>query len=150
MLLARRRHPVAVLAGTFTGTLWYLCTTYARGPVYFALIAALIWSVKAGHRWAGVTSLVVGYPLFLWLPELVGSDKGPTLVGAVGVATWLLLLLVISEWIRARSQREAALARRRRSAAKPARNASALLANFTTSSPTTSPSSMCRRPPRCT
>jgi signal transduction histidine kinase len=118
MLLARRRHPVAVMAGVLGVTLWYWTTTYPRGPVFFALIAALFAVVKAGHRWAAVTAVVAGYVGFQWLPPLVGTHKGPTPTDIVLLAAWLLLLLVGSEWVRARSQRRAALAHSRQEEAR--------------------------------
>jgi signal transduction histidine kinase len=110
MLLARRSHPVAVMAGVLGVTLWYWSASYPRGPVFFALIVALVAVVKAGHRWAAVTALLAGFIGFQWVPPLVGPHNGPTLANVVLLAAWLLLLLVGAEWIRARSQRRAALA----------------------------------------
>jgi signal transduction histidine kinase len=98
------------MAGILGVTVWYWSTTNPRGPVFFALIVGLVAVVKAGHRWAAVAALVTGFVGFQWIPPLVGTHKGPTGTDVVLLAAWLLLLLVGAEWIRARSQRRAALA----------------------------------------
>jgi signal transduction histidine kinase len=118
MLVARRHHPVAVLAGTFAVTLWYSSSSSPRGPIWFSLIVALFSAIKYGYRWAAVASVVAGYVSFLWFPPLVGPHKGPSVADAFGLAAWLLVLLFAGEAIRARSQRVAALARSREEEAR--------------------------------
>jgi signal transduction histidine kinase len=67
----------------------------------------------AGKRRAVIACLIVGFVTFQWLPPLLGTHSGPSALGALVLAAWLLVLLMASEWFRARSQRLAALARSR-------------------------------------
>jgi signal transduction histidine kinase len=104
-LLVRRRYPVQVLVVSLVSVLAYWVIGYGRGPVFFALIVALVTVVMAGHRAAAVGVLVAGYLGFLWLAPLLGRDKSPTLAGALGLAAWLLVLFGGSELIRIRRER---------------------------------------------
>jgi signal transduction histidine kinase len=112
-LVLRRRYPVAVLGFVLATTLGYLLLDYPKGPIFLALIVAFVTAVLSGHRIAAVSSLVVGYPSFLWLPHLLGAEPSPTLGQALGVAAWLLLLLASSEIARSRRERALELARTR-------------------------------------
>ncbi len=104
-LFVRRRYPVAVLWFTLATTLTYLLLDYPRGPIFLALIVALVTTVMAGHRVAAVASLLVGYASFLWLPHLVGIDPPPTWTHALALGAWLLVLPTVSEIIRGRRER---------------------------------------------
>jgi signal transduction histidine kinase len=109
--VARRRHPVAVLAVTLGTALW----AAAAGAMmsYLALIVAFFTAVLARRRAAAVASLVIGYTVSVWPPWLIG-DPGHSSTGfALGLAAGLFLLLAIAELIRSRMQRSAALARSR-------------------------------------
>ncbi len=110
-LLFRRRHPVAVLWAASGFALWYWSTGWPRGPIFEAQIVALVGAVLAGHRRAAIAALVAGFAAFQWVPELAGTHRGPTAVASLALGTWLLLLLVGSEWARARRQRSQAVAR---------------------------------------
>jgi signal transduction histidine kinase len=109
-LLFRRRFPVAVLWFALGSTLTYLLLDYPRGPIFLALIIALVSAVMSGHRIAAVASLVVGYFSFTWLPSVVGSDPSPTWGSALALAAWLLVLFTVSEIARSRRERAAELA----------------------------------------
>src|ERR671916_303227 len=61
-LLFRRTQPVAALAGAFVPTMAYLLLDYGKGPMFLALITALINAVMRGHRRAAWISIGVGPP----------------------------------------------------------------------------------------
>jgi signal transduction histidine kinase len=104
-LVIRRRHPVAVLSFVWATTLAYWVIGYRRGPIFLGLIIGLFSAVMSGHRRAAVTSLVLGYLAFLWLPPLVGRDRSPTLAASLGLAAWLGILYSVSELVRTRRER---------------------------------------------
>jgi signal transduction histidine kinase len=110
-LIVRRRYPVPVLWFVLVTTLGYLLLDYPRGPIFLALIVAFVTAVMSGHRVAAVTSLGLGYVSFLWLPYLLSSESAPTLVGALALAAWLIVLFSVSEIARSRRERASELAR---------------------------------------
>lgn len=111
-LIWRRRFPVQVLAVSLAATL-AASKIGDGGMIWIALIAAFINAVVARKRAAAVASLVIGYLASTWPPWQIG-ERGHVSVGvAVGVAAWLLVLLAITELIRLRGQRGAALQRGR-------------------------------------
>jgi signal transduction histidine kinase len=109
-LFWRRRHPEAVLVVVFGTTLAYSVSNYPRGPVFAALIVAFVNAVMAGRRLLAWSSIVGGYVLFLWLPDLAGTQR-TTVADAVGLAAWLLVLAGAAEMLRFRRERAAARAR---------------------------------------
>jgi signal transduction histidine kinase len=64
----------------------------------------------AGRRRLAWSSIVAGYVLFLWLPDLFGNQR-TTAPDAVGLAAWLLVLAGAAEMLRFRRERAAARAR---------------------------------------
>jgi signal transduction histidine kinase len=104
-LVWRRPHPVAVLWVALSSALAYWVIGYGRGPLFLALIIALLTAVTAGHRAAGIASLLVGYAAFLWLGPTIGRGSWPPLLNATGLAAWLLVLLAAGEALRARRRR---------------------------------------------
>jgi signal transduction histidine kinase len=112
-LLARRRHPVAVLAVVFGATLLYVVIGYPAGPIYLSLIVAFGTLVVAGHRTLGWLSVLTGWALFLWLPAVFGRGGTPTPLEALALAAWLLVLLAAAEGLRSRRERAAETRRRR-------------------------------------
>ena len=112
-LIVRRRYPVVVHWFVLITTLGYLLLDYARGPIFFALIVSLFNTVTSGRRVAAVTSLVVGYISFLWLPYLVSQEPAPTLGSALALAAWLLVLYTVSEIVRSRRDRALEIERTR-------------------------------------
>jgi signal transduction histidine kinase len=111
VLVFRRRYPVAVLWSVIGLTLWYQSEPWPRGPIYLSLIVAFAATVAAGRRRAAIASLIFGYITFNWLPPLFGTWPGPNIFESLGLAAWLLVLYIGAEWIAARRQRAAALAR---------------------------------------
>jgi signal transduction histidine kinase len=112
-LLARRRHPRAVLAFVFGVTLVYVILGYVQGPNYLSLVFAVVAAAKAGDRIAARLALVAGWVVFLWLPVALGITGAPTVLGALAITAWLLVLLAGAEGMRLRRER-AADARRAR------------------------------------
>jgi signal transduction histidine kinase len=112
-LVARRRHPVAVLAVAFAATLAYWLSDYPRGPVFLPLIVALVSVMLAGRRLAAWVALGVGYAAFVWGAWLLGRQPWPNPAAALGVAAWLLLLGTAAEVARTRREQAAEAARTR-------------------------------------
>jgi signal transduction histidine kinase len=112
-LLVRRRHPRAVLAFVFGVTLVYVVLGYVQGPNYLSLLFAVVAAALAGDRIAARVALVAGWVVFLWLPAALGITGAPTVLPALAITAWLLVLLAGAEGMRVRRER-AAEARRAR------------------------------------
>jgi signal transduction histidine kinase len=119
-MLVRRRHPVAVLGVTYATAFAYWLVGYGRGPLFPALIVALITTVFAGHRRAAIAGLLAGFVGFLWLGPLVGQYSWPPLDGVLGLAAWLLVLFAAAEALRVRQVRAAERAQVRAAEARRA------------------------------
>ncbi len=104
-LLWRRRHPVGVLWATFAATLAYWSLDTPRGPAHASLVVAFVTAVMMRHRWAAVTSLIVGFAGFAWLGPALGNQAAPNVGQLIALATWLAVLLVGAELLRARGDR---------------------------------------------
>jgi len=102
VLAVRRRWPVAVLAVAYLTTLCYRLLGYPGGPIWMALIVAFGTALVLGHRIAAYVSLLVGYPCFVWLVDLMNGRPLPSAWMAGGIAAWLLLLVAASELFRNR------------------------------------------------
>ncbi len=112
-LLWRRHAPVAVLAATFALTAAYVLADYPGGPVFLALLVALMTVFLCGHRLIGWATLAAGYVTFGWLEAALGNHDAPSVGQAVGSAAWLLVLGLVGEGVRVQRERarERALAR---------------------------------------
>jgi signal transduction histidine kinase len=111
-LIGRRRWPVPTLGVAIAATLAYLLLDYAEGPIWLPLIIALFNAMISGHRLVAWGALALGYPAFMWLPYLVGSEpKPPNALAAVGIAAWLLVLGTVAEIARIRRERSLEIAR---------------------------------------
>ena len=104
-LLVRRRHPRAVLAFVFGVTLAYVILGYVQGPNYLSLVFAVLAAARAGDRIAARLALVAGWVVFLWLPAALGITGAPTVLGALAITAWLLVLLAGAEGMRLRRER---------------------------------------------
>jgi signal transduction histidine kinase len=105
-LVGRRRWPVATLGVTVAATLAYVLLRYPDGPIWLPLIFALFNAMIHGYRLVAWGTLVIGYPAFMWLPYLTGRyPKPPSVLGAVGIAAWLLVLGTVAEIARIRRER---------------------------------------------
>jgi signal transduction histidine kinase len=117
-LVVRRRHPLVTFAVAFAATVIYLQLEFPFGPIWFSLILALGTTVMAGLRWAAIGEIALGYVTFIVIPALPGGEEGPGAASAVGLAAWLLVLLLGAEAIRARRERTAEQARSREEEAR--------------------------------
>ncbi len=104
-LMARHRFPVTVYVVVFCTTLAYSLIGYPLGPIWLSLIISFFNVVLTGHRLVAVIGLASGYFGFLWLPYVLGDEPAPTLVAALGLAAWLLVLLFAAEFVRTRRER---------------------------------------------
>ena len=104
-LLLRRRSPEAALVATAVPVWVYLALGYSSGPVYLAVIGALIGAIVRGHRVSAWVALAVGYPMFVWVAPLVAGQPPPSPAAAVGVAAWLVAFAVIVELVKTRRER---------------------------------------------
>ncbi|MGO9898506.1 MAG: sensor histidine kinase [Solirubrobacteraceae bacterium] len=104
-LVLRRVHPRAVLFVVFAVTLLYVALGYLQGPNYASLGVAFVTVVMAGDRTAAAITLVMSWALFLWLPDALGHAGAPTVLAALAIAAWLLVLLAGSEALRGKRDR---------------------------------------------
>jgi signal transduction histidine kinase len=104
-LAVRRRWPVPVLLTAFTTTLLYTALDYPRGPIFFALIAAFLTAVLAGHRAVAWAVLAGGYFSFLLVGSVLLDEGPPGWIPAAALAAWLLVLAGIGEGLRIRRAR---------------------------------------------
>jgi signal transduction histidine kinase len=109
-LVARRRHPVAVLWTTFAATL----TPAAEWGPYLSLIVAFFYAATSGHRRAAWTSILVGFVCSCWLVPLVYGGTVASLEQALLIAGWLAVLVVGAEiWRMHEENADKALAARK-------------------------------------
>jgi signal transduction histidine kinase len=106
-LLVLRSAPIAALAASFVITAAYWGTDYARGPIFLALMVAVVTTFRLGHRLVGWASLVIGFAVFLWLPAALGTGDAAGLGHALGICAWLLVIGLIGEGTRVRGERGA-------------------------------------------
>lgn len=99
-LTVRRRWPVPVLVVTVAATLVYLSRAYPYGPIFFALAAAVVTAVIAGHRPAAWMFAGVGLVTYIAVVPLGGREPRPGLAHISGIAAWLLLILVVADVVR--------------------------------------------------
>ena len=101
-LIARRRHPVLVLAAIAAAVVTYHALAYANGPFFLSLVIALMGAVLGGHRRAAWITAGAAFAGFFVLAELVGRQDVPVLGQAAAIGAWLLLILVAAEFARTR------------------------------------------------
>ncbi|MEU5116622.1 sensor histidine kinase [Streptomyces longwoodensis] len=110
LLLWRGRRPVAVVFGTATAVAVYLGAGYPYGPVFVPVAVACFAAVVAGHRraaWWAVGALwavhvLVAQWLYRWLPP-AGDDRA-SLTQEFVLATWIVVIVAVSELARARRE----------------------------------------------
>jgi signal transduction histidine kinase len=99
-LAVRRRWPVPVLVVTLGATLAYLSGGYPYGPIFFSLLVAFFTAVIAGHRLAAWLVAGTGLAVYITVVPLAGQEPRPGWLHVFGIATWLLLVLVVAEVLR--------------------------------------------------
>lgn len=112
-LFFRRRYPATVLFVALGASVAYVILDYPRGPVFFALVIAVVSAVMAERRIAAIAALALGYVGIVWGRYLLGDEPAPRIEVALGVAAWLLVLLTVAEFIRGRRERAREAARSR-------------------------------------
>jgi signal transduction histidine kinase len=108
-LVLRRRFPVPVLALVMCVTVLYVLRGYVFGPVFLSTVVAIVAAVSAGRR--RESWVVAGGGLAVLCAIGPFTPVGPfrlsywNLGHAVGVLTWLVVLLVGAEIVRVRTER---------------------------------------------
>ena len=67
---------------------------------------------------AARVAVIAGWVLFLWLPAALGVTGAPTVLAALSIAAWLLVLLAAAEALRGRQERAAEARRARQEEAR--------------------------------
>ena len=109
-LTLRRRQPSVACGVTLAATLTFIGLGYPYGPVFASPLVALFTAVLAGRRVEAWSWAAAGYVAHLAIEFAVGDDE-PSFIQATGIAAWLLLVLVVAEMARVRSERAAEAAR---------------------------------------
>src|SRR5919197_3101178 len=113
LALGLRRHwPVAVLAINLAVTEAYYLLGYQFGPAFLSLVVAFWTTLGAGERRMAWLLAGIGYVSYFGL-ALVAPPPRPGLAHAIGVAAWLLLVLVAGEVARGRREQAAEAMRTR-------------------------------------
>jgi signal transduction histidine kinase len=103
LLLFRRRWPAAVLLTLMVTTGLYFGLGYPHGPSFLPMFVAFFSAVVLGRRlvaWVAAGVLT----LHMSVTYLIGLSWAPELAQLVGAASWLLVVLVSGEVVRARRQ----------------------------------------------
>ncbi|MFC8449437.1 sensor histidine kinase [Kitasatospora sp. NPDC057223] len=114
LLVLRRRHPVAVVAGTSAVTAGYLLAGYPYGPVFLSLVVAVCVAVQSGHRraaWIALGACYLAHALAAFVLPASWSDTFGTRVlwwQELGASAWVLLVVAFAEILRFRQERMAA------------------------------------------
>ena len=106
-LLFLRRSALTVLAVVLTLTVVYMAWDYPYGPIPLSAGIALLGNVIRGNRVAAWVGGGVLYTALLVTIHVL-RDEEWSWPAAFGVAAWVLLLLVIGEFVRVRLERMAA------------------------------------------
>jgi signal transduction histidine kinase len=112
-LVARHRRPDAVMVFVTAVLLLYLLLEYPYGPAPLSFVVAVFTVVTEGHRlvaWLSAGALYAGH---FGLGYLLGRPPPLTLAVMVGVAAWMLVLLIAAEVARIRRERMLEAARTR-------------------------------------
>lgn len=97
-LLLRRRLPEIPLAVSLAALIAYLWLDFPRGPVFLALVVALVTCVLTGRRVAAVLAAVT-----VEASVVVALAVGEIGLGeVVGATAWLLVVIAVSEVVRSR------------------------------------------------
>jgi signal transduction histidine kinase len=100
-LVARRSHPVAVLAVAMVTTFAYVLLDYPGGPIWGTLIVAFYTVMTTGHRRIGYVAVAVGFTSIWWEPVLVDRPV-PSVGEGLAFAAWMLVLVAVTEIVRVR------------------------------------------------
>jgi signal transduction histidine kinase len=102
-LVARRRHPVAVLWVTLAATL-----PSGTGLAHVSFVVAFFVAATAGKRYAAWSALAFNFVWAIWLAPLAYGYAIPSLNDILLLAGWVLALVIAAEATRIRAERVAA------------------------------------------
>src|SRR6516165_4238795 len=102
-LVARRRHPVAVLWVCFAATL-----PPGAGVANVSFTVAFFVAATAGKRYWAWLVLAIHFAWTIWLDPLIYRDTNPPVNDALLLAGWVLALAIAAEAYRFRAERVAA------------------------------------------
>lgn len=105
-LLLLRWRPVLVLGVVVTLCVVYLVREYPYGPVIFSLVVVLIGNLVLGKRMPAWIAGGIAYVGLLGSIRLLRDEW--SWQAALGLAAWVLLVLLLGEFIRVRVERVAA------------------------------------------
>ena len=103
-LVARRRHPVAVLWVTFAAML----SPAVSGFAHASFVVAFFVAATAGERYTAWLVLAIAFVWRIWLAPLAYGYGIPSLPDILLLAGWLLALVIAAEATRIRAERTAA------------------------------------------
>ena len=101
-LFFRRRHPVTVFAVVAGAVVVYHALGYADGPIFLSFVVAALGAVLDGKRVAAWAISGAAFVAYFVLAALTGRRDEPILGQVAGTAAWMLLILVVAEFIRTR------------------------------------------------
>lgn len=104
MILVRRRYPISSTLVTLVATALFVVGGYPYGPIFLSPGIMLFWLVVIGRRkaaWIMAGSLLVFFEGYAWA---VGNRD---LFHALGITTFMLLLMVMAELVRILRERRA-------------------------------------------
>ncbi|MBW4094448.1 MAG: sensor histidine kinase [Acidobacteria bacterium] len=116
----RRRAPRLMLPAVLAVTLSYLALGYPPGPVFLAMAMAIVLTAAAGNRGLAWGTTVLGIGFFVLISWVNGYETWG--IRATAGSAWLLVLVMIGEGIRLRSERVAERRRQHQAAEKTARD----------------------------
>jgi signal transduction histidine kinase len=102
-LIARHRHPVAVLWVTFAAML----SPAVSGFAHVSFVVAFFVAATAGKRYAAWLALALAFVWRIWLAPLAYGYGIPSLLDILLLAGWLLALAITAEATRIRAERVA-------------------------------------------
>ena len=142
-LAVRDRWPLVAVAVSMAAADVYVGLGYPYGPIFLSPIVALFLAIQDGHRRAAWALAAAGYAGLIVAYSLDSrSDHSNALLHFALVAGWLIVVVVVSELVRARREQAAARAQvapRTSASGGSASNGSASRRSCTTCSRTTSP-----------
>jgi signal transduction histidine kinase len=117
-MLARRAMRVPVLTVVVAITVAYYLLYYPSGPFFLAALATLVGAVRSGHRSGAVLVAAAGWLAVVLTGHFLHTIGGVPVrssgvAGALALATWIAVPLIVGEGIRNRSARFAEVARAR-------------------------------------
>jgi signal transduction histidine kinase len=102
VLLARSRHPYAVLLAVAAITTAYLLAGFGPGPVFLSLVVAFVRAATVCPRWWTYPLPLIGWLAAGWVLPWLADRPRPPLEAIGGLGAWLLVLVAISEGLRQR------------------------------------------------